>query len=95
MLIETKFKEGDVVTLKLLGGDEVVAKLVKVEDLVYTIKYPLIVMMAQNGFGMIPFMVTVEHSATHEIEMRNVVSIQKTHTEVSKQYIKQTTGLVV
>ena len=60
MLIEAAYKVGDIVTLKMVGGDEVVAKLDEKIDGAYILAKPLVVMMAQQGFGLAPFVLTAK-----------------------------------
>lgn len=95
MLIETPMKLNDVVTVKMVGGDEVVGKLVdeRTEDYIELSK-PLVVMMSQQGFGLAPFILTAGPDCTAKIDRRHVVTVVKTLKEVASQYIKQTTGLI-
>jgi hypothetical protein len=96
MLIQTPLKLNDVVTLKLIGGDEVIGKLTGERiDTYVEVKKPLVVMMAQQGFGLMPFMLTGNPDATVRIDRRHVLALSKTMDQVTKEYIKQTTGLAV
>jgi hypothetical protein len=95
MLIETPIKLNDVVTIKMVGGDEVIGKLIdeRTEDYIELSK-PLVVMMSQQGFGLAPFILTAGPDCTAKIDRRHVVTVVKTLKEVASQYIKQTTGLI-
>jgi hypothetical protein len=96
MIIQTPMKLNDVVSLKLIGGDEVIGKLMDERtDSYVEIKKPLVVMMAQQGFGLMPFMLTSNPDATVKIDRSHVLALSKTMDQVSKEYIKQTTGLAV
>ena len=96
MLIQSPLKLNDVVTLKLIGGDEVIGKLTDERiDTYVEVKKPLVVMMAQQGFGLMPFMLTGNPDATVKIDRSHVLAVSKTMDQVSKEYIKQTTGLAV
>lgn len=94
MFIETPAKLNDVVSVKLVGGDEVVGRLAdeRTDDYIELTK-PLIVMMAQQGFGLMPFILTAGPDTKAKIDRRHVITMVKTLDQVSKQYIKQTTGL--
>ena len=95
MLIETPMKLNDVVTVKMVGGDEVVGKLVDERtDEHIELSKPLVVMMSQQGFGLAPFILTAGPDCTAKIDRRHVVTVVKTLKEVASQYIKQTTGLI-
>ena len=94
MLIRNNtISDGDIVTIKLVGGDEVITKLVNFNDL--EIKQPLLVMMAQQGFGLMPYILTADPKTTIHISNNHVITITKTLEEVAKEYIKQTTGLII
>lgn len=99
MLITPKYTINDVVTIKMVGGDEIIGKLVDINkgtDLIsYTVNYPHVVMMAQQGFGMMPYVLTAEPKSDIVIDARHVITISKTQSAVMKAYFKQTTGLAV
>jgi hypothetical protein len=94
MLIQTQPKLNDIVTLKLIGGDEVIGKLTDERTETHVeVKRPLVVMMAQQGFGLMPFMITAGPDATVKFDRAHILAMSKTIDQVSKEYIKQTTGL--
>ena len=94
MIIDAPYKVGDVVTLKMIGADEVVAKLDEMLDGAYILSKPLVVMMAQQGFGLAPFVLTANPDARLTITKSAVICITKTFDRVAKEYIKQTTGII-
>lgn len=95
MLITTPMSLNDVVTVKMVGGDEVVGKLTDERtDTYIELSRPLMVMMAQQGFGLVPYVLTAGPDASIQLDRKHVISIVKTFDQVAKQYIKQTTGLI-
>lgn len=95
MIIETPYKVGDIITLKVLGGDEVVGRLNAVEDKFVTINKPHVVMMGQQGFGLVPYIMTAGPEVRIDFKYEHVFSIVKTYEPVAKEYIKQTSGIMV
>ena len=95
MLIETPFKDGDIVTIKILGGDEIVGRLLSILDFSYTINKPHAVMMGQQGFGLAPYVLTAGPDFKVVLKEEHVVCIVKTYEGVAKEYIKQTSGILV
>jgi hypothetical protein len=94
MLIETPAKLNDIVTVKMVGGDEVVGKLTDERiDSYVELSKPLVVMMAQQGFGLAPYILTAGPDASAKLDRKHVIAVVKTFDAVAKQYIKQTTGL--
>lgn len=95
MLITTPVSLNDVVTVKMVGGDEVIGKLTDERtDSYVELAKPLVVMMGQQGFGLAPYILTAGPDATAQLDRKHVISIVKTYEAVAKQYIKQTTGLI-
>jgi len=96
MLIETPYKNGDTITIKLVGGDEVVARFDDSAgpDEIKLIK-PMVVMMAQQGFGFMPYVLTADPDTKITIPRSQILAIVKTHKPVADAYIKQTTGLTI
>lgn len=95
MLIQTPIKLNDTVTVKMVGGDEVVGKLLdeRMMDHIELGK-PRVVMMSQQGFGLAPYILTADPDASAILDRRHVVSVVKTFEPVAKEYVKQTTGII-
>lgn len=96
MLFETPFKLNDVVSLKLVGGDEIVGRLQDERtDTYIELLRPLLVVMAQQGFGMIPYVLTAGPDAKVSIDRGHIIACVKTIDPVSKEYMKQTSNIVI
>lgn len=95
MLIETPVKLNDIVTVKMVGGDEVIGKLLNEHtDQYVELSKPLVVMMGQQGFGLAPYILTANPDTAAKLDRRHIVSYVKTFDQVAKEYIRQTTGLL-
>ena len=95
MLIETQAKLNDVISVKMVGGDEVLGRMNDENtDNYIELNKPLLVMMAQQGFGLVPYMLTAGPDAKIKIDRQHVVAFTKTIDEVAKAYLKQTTGII-
>lgn len=96
MLIETPAKLNDVVSVKMVGGDEVVGRLLDERtDSYIELNKPLLVMMAQQGFGLMPYILTAGPEAKVKLNRDHVITVVKTFEPVAKEYIKQTTGIQI
>jgi len=94
IITDTSIKLNDIVTLKMVGGDEVVGKLLDERtDSYVDLGKPLVVMMGQQGFGLAPYILTAGPDTGAKIDRAHVISMVKTFDAVAKQYIKQTSGL--
>lgn len=98
MLIQSPYKEGDVVTLKLINGEEMVTRLEKDETSDITITRPLVLTMnPQSGQPMlVPWLMSVDptSSTKYKIEKTKIVCIVKTAKDVGDSYTQSTSGIV-
>jgi len=95
MLIETPYKKGDTISLKLASGEEIVARLDAESDNDFTLNKPMVLIAQQQGLGLAPFMFSVSPEAKFTLQRTSVSCLAKTEEEISKQYIQQTTGIAV
>lgn len=93
MLIETPLKTGDVISMKLSSGEELITKLEEESQESYKISKPLMVIAGQQGLGLAPFMFTVNPESSVKINKDNVICITSTEKEMASQYIQNTTGI--
>ena len=93
MLIETPYKNGDTVSLKLTSGEELIARLEEDQGDTIVLRKPLMVAATQQGLGLAPFMFTIGDDIKVSIDVSKVVCIVKTHEEFSKQYISSTSNI--
>ena len=94
MLIETSYKNGDTVSIKLTSGEEIVARLEEEKGNTLVLKKPLMIAATQQGLGLAPFMFTSNPDVKVTIDMSKVVCVTKTQDEFSSQYIQNTTGIM-
>ena len=94
MLIEV-IKEGEVVSCRLTTGEELIARLKKDnrDSGSVELTQPLIVGRGPEGFGLMPYMMTVNPDTTVEIKMEHILSMAKTNDEITKGYTKQTSKI--
>ena len=94
MIIETPYKVGDTVSLKLSSGEEIVARLEEETTTKFTLKKPMVLIMGAEGLGLAPYMYSVSPDAKFQLLAATVSCIAKTESEISKQYTTTTTGIV-
>jgi hypothetical protein len=102
MLIEKTIAKNDILALKLMSGEEVIAKCVELDDKSITITKPCIMTLAsvpgQPGQGyvtLIPFMLGADDDAKFKIENSKYLTVVKARKDAVAQYVKSTTGLDV
>jgi len=94
MLINKGPTPGDVVSVKLVNGDELIARFE--EDNVTNIKLnrPLALTMSGQGLGMIPWMF-LGAEETVSIKKEHVLALMSSKKDAADQYMQGTTGIAL
>jgi len=95
MLINRGIKEGEVITLKLTSGDEIVARLVEETSTGYKISKPTMITVTPQGLGLVPYAFTVSTDMDIVIRDHAVAMIAVTEKQFADQYLQGTTGIKI
>tara|TARA_B100000780_G_scaffold245772_1_gene189974 strand:- start:1257 stop:1547 length:291 start_codon:yes stop_codon:yes gene_type:complete len=93
MLLEIPYKAGDIVSLKLSTGEELVSRLDTEDAKTYTVKKPMVLIANEKGLGLAPFMYSVSPDGKFVLNASTVTCIGKTEGEIAKQYTATTSGI--
>lgn len=93
MLIDKGVTEGEVITLKLTSGEEIVAKLIEDGPLYYKLSRPQVIGMGPQGPGLMPYLFTVNPDKEVKLQKSTVTVAEATDKVFADQFIKQTTGI--
>lgn len=94
MLIEKPITEGDVVSLKLLNGDEIIARFDGETATEIKINRPLAITAGAQGLGMIPW-VFLADKETYTIQKSHVFVMVPSKKDAANQYMQGTTGIAL
>ena len=95
MLIEAPYATGDVVSVRLSSGEEIVGKLLDDNEKTIKLKQPLSAIMSEKGLAMLPFMLTVNVEADLVVNKNQIMITAKSIKEVADHYLKSTTGITL
>jgi DhnA family fructose-bisphosphate aldolase class Ia len=95
MIIDKGVVSGEVITLKLTSGEEIIAKLVEETPKGYKISKPLVLSMTQQGIGMMPFIFTANADKDILINYSAVAVVTTTDQQFANQYTQGTTGIAI
>jgi hypothetical protein len=95
MLIDKGVCEGEVITLKLTSGEEIVAKLVEDGATYYKLSRPMVIGMGQQGPGLMPYLFTVSPDKDIKISKVTVTVAEATDKSFADQFIQSTTGIAM
>jgi hypothetical protein len=94
MLIEAPYKVGDVVSLKLSSGEEILGRLEAEKENNVTLKKPMVLIAQEKGLGLAPFMFSVSPDGKFVMKSTAISCMAKTESEIAKQYVATTSGIV-
>lgn len=95
MLFEKKYSDGDVVTLKLSSGEEVIGKFVSEDMMCITLSKCLMIAMTAKGPAMAPILMTVDPDKDLTFNKNNITVITTSDKDIAAQYTTQTTGIAI
>jgi hypothetical protein len=96
MLLNLKkdFENGDVVSIKLINGDELIARYEAEDTDTITVSRPLAITMSAQGMGLIPW-VFLGVDETVVLRKKHTFFVVPSKNEAAKQYTEGTTGIAL
>jgi hypothetical protein len=94
MLIDKGISTGEVVSLKLINGDEIIARFESETSEEIKIEKPLALTMSGQGLGMIPWMF-LGNKDTITLKKSHVFCMVPSKKEAADQYMQGTTGIAL
>ena len=85
---------GDVVSLKLVNGDEIIARLESEDERGISITKPLAITAGPQGLGMIPW-IFLGSKDTITLKREHVFAMVPSKKEAADQYMQGTTGIAL
>lgn len=93
MLIPKGYQEGDIVSFKLVNGDEVVARIIDASADGFEVSKPCTVMPGPQGMGLIQSLFTADADVNVVLSKDHVLMHAPSIDQMQKHYIKTTTGI--
>jgi hypothetical protein len=94
MLINKGFSSGDVVSMKLVNGDEIIARFEEETTDTIKINRPLALTMGAQGLGMIPWLFLGD-TETFTLKREHVFVMVASKKDAADQYMQGTTGIAL
>jgi hypothetical protein len=95
MLIDRGVAPGEVITLKLTSGEELVAKLSEETTAYYKLSKPMVIGMGERGPGLMPYLFTVNPEKEIKLLKTTVTVAEPTDEVFAKQFVQSTTGIAL
>ena len=95
MIQNKKYEEGDIVAIKLVTAEEVIAKVVEAgADSIKVLK-PMMLVHTPKGLAMSQFMMMQDVENAIELPTSNIIAITKANSIASSQYSQTVTSIKV
>lgn len=94
MLIEKPVANGDVVSIKLVNGDELIARFESETSEVLKISKPLAIVPGAQGLGMMAWMFLGDRD-TFTLKQSHVFAMVPSKKDAADQYLQGTTGIAL
>lgn len=93
MLIDKGISPNEIITLKIISGEEIVGKLIEENDKAYKLSKPSLINITERGLVLTPYLFSADMDKPIEVFKTGVVAIFVTEKNFADQYIQGTTGL--
>ena len=94
MLLKKPITAGSVVSIKIINGDEIIARYESEDADTVTINKPLALTMGAQGLGMIPW-VFLGDAETITLQKSHVFFVVQSKKDAADQYMQGTTGIAL
>ena len=94
MLLNKPISTGDTVSIKLISGEEIIARLDEETTDYVKVSKPLTVSLGPQGLGMIPF-IFLNGSNTVILKHIHIIAMGVAKKEAADQYLQGTTGIAL
>ena len=95
MFISKGVAVGEVITLKLTSGEELIGKLVEETEAYYKLAKIQVIGMGPKGPGLMPYLFTVNPDRDIKLVKSTVTVAEPTDEQFAKQFIESTTGIAL
>jgi hypothetical protein len=93
--IDKGVSKGEVITIKMTTGEELLATLEEETPTGYKITRPMVLSAGPKGIGMMPYIFTVHPDKKIELLKHAVTTVVATEQDFANQYIQSTTGIAL
>jgi hypothetical protein len=94
MLVSNKkYDQGDVISFRLVTGDEIIARVSEETDSDYVLDKPCTVLPSERGMGLIQTVMTADQERKFTLSKNHVIMSGPSIDAMQKHYLKTTTGI--
>jgi len=95
LVTNQKYASGDVVSFKMVNGDELVAKVIEESADGFTVASPCTVMPSQQGLGLIQSLFSAAEDIKVFLSRQHIMFHAESLEQMKAHYLKTTTGVEI
>jgi hypothetical protein len=88
-----KYDNGDVVSFRLVTGDEIIARVAEDNETDFVVDKPCTVLPSERGMGLIQTVMTADQDRKFTLNKNHVIMSGPSIDAMQKHYLKTTTGI--
>lgn len=93
LVSKSKYTKGDVITLRLVTGEEIVGKLFSEDENEFVIERPLTLASGKDGLGFTNPTITGDNKQDFVVQRKHVMLHNVTRKEFADAYLESTSGI--
>lgn len=94
MLIDKGFSSGDIVSIKLISGEEIIARFESETPAEVKVARPLAITFSGQGLGLVPWIFLGEKEII-ALQKSHVIAMMPSKKDAGDQYMQGTTGIAL
>jgi hypothetical protein len=94
LLVNKGYKQGDIVSLKLINSDELIAEFESETEDAIKVRRPLALTINEQGLGMMPWMLLGSDEFI-TLQRSHVMAVSASKKDAASQYTRGTTGIAL
>ena len=94
MLVQNKFNNGDIITIKLVTGEEVITRFIEETTNTFIVNKPMVLVPTQKGnFGIMPLVFSGDINTNVPLQKTATIMVTIAKKEVASEYTKEVSGI--
>ncbi len=82
-----------VYSMKLVSGDELLARIASEDDEWFELEQPMTIAMTHQGMAIVPLLALAKEQPRIKIRKNNVLAYAEAHSEFAGRYLEAVTGI--
>ena len=92
LILNETFKNGDIVSIKLSSGEEIIGKLIDNSDKDVTVNMPMLVGLCAEGIELSVFLLSASHPHNLQVTRNHIIAMTHCDSVIADSYHEQIAG---